>query len=224
MNVISGQNSNVLSPSANLQLSLESKLRQKMGAYGSPEYVLTWKYWDMQSGPQICALRASGHRTSGKGSIGWPTPNAILETRGGLQGNPQKAMERRQQGRALNLDDCAVLAGWHTPQAHDTSPRGKGQKLKHGTKHGCGDLNRDALSACPTPTSRDYKDASFKIGQAPINNLLGRQAALSRVSTEKTVAYRLNPRFSLWLMGFSISWAHCAERVTPSSRRSRRNS
>ena len=34
-----------------------------------------------------------------------------------------------------------------TPQAHDPSPRGQGQKAKHGTKHGCADLNRDALSA-----------------------------------------------------------------------------
>src|SRR5579872_5397503 len=99
-------------PSVVLQLSLENKLRQRMAAYGSPEYALTWKHWDMQSGPPICALRGSGRRTSDKGFSGWPTANAIPETRGGLQTNPQKAMERRQQGHTLNLDDAATLAGW----------------------------------------------------------------------------------------------------------------
>lgn len=43
-----------------------------------------------------------------------------------------------------------------TPQAHDTSPRGKGQKAKHGTKHGCADLNADAaLTGWPTPRMSD---------------------------------------------------------------------
>lgn len=37
--------------------------------------------------------------------------------------------------------------GWHTTQAHDATARGAGQKVKHGTKHGCGDLNRDAALA-----------------------------------------------------------------------------
>ena len=72
-------------------------------------------------GPPICALRASGRRTSDK--------------------------------------DCGGLVkGWTTPQAHDVSPRGKGQKAKHGTRHGCADLNADAQAAgWPTP---DYHAGS----------------------------------------------------------------
>lgn len=35
--------------------------------------------------------------------------------------------------------------------------------------------------------------------------------------------FRLNPAFSLWLMGFGIEWALCAARVTRSSRKSRRS-
>jgi hypothetical protein len=50
---------------------------------------------------------------------GWPTPNAIPEGRGGLQSNPEKALERRAQGHMLNLDDAATLAGWATPAARD---------------------------------------------------------------------------------------------------------
>ena len=51
----------------------------------------------------------------------WPTPNAIPEGRGGLQSNPEKAMERRAQGHMLNLDDAACLASWPTPTAQDKS-------------------------------------------------------------------------------------------------------
>ena len=64
------------SPSASLQLSLENKLRARMDVNGSPEFVLTWKQWDMPAGVPICALRAYGGRRSGKGFIGWPTPRS----------------------------------------------------------------------------------------------------------------------------------------------------
>ncbi len=64
------------SPSAALQSSLESKLRARMEGIGSPGFALSWSSWDMPSGPPICALRASGRHTSGRGCSGWPTPTA----------------------------------------------------------------------------------------------------------------------------------------------------
>lgn len=73
----SGQNSFDSSPSESLQLSLENRLRQRLAGYGSQEYELTWKHWPMQSGPQICALRASKHRMLDQGSGGLPTPQAM---------------------------------------------------------------------------------------------------------------------------------------------------
>lgn len=63
------------SPSAGLQSSLANRLKARMAAGGSLEYELTWKDWDMPSGPPICALRASGRRTVAKGCSGWPTPD-----------------------------------------------------------------------------------------------------------------------------------------------------
>src|SRR5690606_15698494 len=63
------------STSADLQLSLARRLRQKLDVSRSPEYELTWKPWDMQSGPPICRLRASARRTSGNGCGGWRTPS-----------------------------------------------------------------------------------------------------------------------------------------------------
>ena len=71
-----GQSFCGLSPSAALQQSLENKLRAALDVNGSPEYALTWKHWDMQSGPPICALRASARRISDSGCSGWATPSA----------------------------------------------------------------------------------------------------------------------------------------------------
>ena len=62
---------------------------------------------------------------------GWPTPNAMPENRGGLQTNPEKALERREQGHMLNLDDAATLAGWATPTTGDSKGR---------ASHGAGNL------------------------------------------------------------------------------------
>ena len=209
---ISGPKCEDSSPSAALGRSLESRLRLALDVNGSLEYVLTWKHWDMQSGPPICALRARAHPTSDSVSTGWPTPdtglntvdanwqerrarikaekkngngfgltlgmaatlsgwptpNAIPESRGGLQTNPEKALERRAQGHMLNLDDAATLAGW------------------------------------ATPTTRDHKDGASMLENTPINSLLGRQVSLSSVPMEKRGA--LNPDFSRWLMGFSHIW------------------
>ena len=88
------------------------------------------------------------------------------------------------------LKHQAEAAGYTTPQAHDISPRGKNQKEKHGTKHGCADLNADS----------------------------------EKFRMPDMTGWKLNPRFSLWLMGYPIEWASCGELVTRSSRKSRKKS
>lgn len=64
------------SPSARLQWSLANRLQALMAGSGSLEYALTWKVSDMPSGPPICRLQASAHRTSAAGFSGWATPSA----------------------------------------------------------------------------------------------------------------------------------------------------
>ena len=100
------------SPSAVLQLSLESRLRAALDVNGSPEYALTWKGWDMRSGPPICALRASAHRTSGSGFTGWPTPRTQNTRTVGLRADVPK-------GHKSNLEEVAALVGWATPTSRD---------------------------------------------------------------------------------------------------------
>jgi hypothetical protein len=152
MKDICGRSSDASLRSQNLQNCLASRLVQRLDGVGSLEYELTWKHWDMESGPRILARRASGRHISGNGCGGWPTtsardwkngkasqatldrnarplsevamlagwatPSALAESRGGLQSNPEKALERKEQGHQLNLDDRAVLAGRSSPRAN----------------------------------------------------------------------------------------------------------
>ncbi len=99
--------------STEFQKSLESKLRVRMAAFGSLEYVLAWKHWDVGSGAPICALRASARPTSDKGYSGWRSPDH--NSRGGSYSDPAKALKRLESGHQINLEDQAVLAGWPTP-------------------------------------------------------------------------------------------------------------
>lgn len=141
-----------LSPSAALQSALASRLVQRLAAYGSPEYALTWKSWDMASGPPICAVRASGRRTSGNASTGWPTPDSY--PRGGAQ-DPAK---RKAGGHSVTLQDAATLAGWPTPRAEDSEQtgghRGNPDTLTSATK----------LAGWPTPDASAMNDGE---GLAP---------------------------------------------------------
>ncbi len=82
-----GPSSGDSSPSTVLQSSLENRLRAALDVNGSPEYALTWKHWDMQSGVPICALRASGSPKTDHGYTGWPTPQVFDGTNGG-RGRP----------------------------------------------------------------------------------------------------------------------------------------
>lgn len=111
----SGQAGFPSSPSADLQLSLENRLHQNLDVNGSPEYALTWKRWDMLSGPPICALRARAHRTFAKDSTGWPTPTGPAPH--DSENTVGKARPRK--GYGLDLEQAASLAGWATPAARD---------------------------------------------------------------------------------------------------------
>lgn len=214
------------SPSAALQRSLESKLRQAMDANGSPEYALTWKMWDMPAGVPICALRGSVRRISDSASSGWRSPDARTG-RGGVTSSPEVALQRLAAGHTLNLEDQVQFAGWPTPNAEhqndtDTKWQERREALRAQKKNGNGfglTLGMAAtLTGWPTPmagskATEEYNEAG--------NTDSGRKTqSLFPAQTESAAAYRLNHHFSRWLMGYPEDWANCAPTVTRSSRKS----
>jgi hypothetical protein len=101
------------SRSADLQRSLESRLRRNLDANGSLEYELTWKRWDTHSGPPICALRASTPRRYAKDFFGYPTPRS--SDRGPR--NPETAKKKlTADGRSRHhrIEDLLTVLGTRT--------------------------------------------------------------------------------------------------------------
>jgi len=118
-----------------------------MDVNGSPEYALTWKHWDMPSGPPICALRARARPTSDNACSGWPTPAH-------QDGEHCSGQSERTGGRKSNLTDTATLAGWPTPMAGS---------LGTDTYNPAGntDSSRRTVSLVAgwgTPSARDWKN------------------------------------------------------------------
>lgn len=207
------------SESENLSASLASRLRLRLEATGSTEYQQTWKRKRTPLGRLYWAHTASGRRTSGKDFTGWPTPRVDEST--------EDCSTKRPSGchKSQNLTTSANLCGWTTPQAHDTHPRGSGQSYEtNGAGNAC--LGRDAQTAgwntphCPRKHDSDNSKSTYldrQLASGPLPS--GTNAA-----TGKPAALVLNPRFSLWLMGYPDVWASCGARAMQSLRRSPRSS
>lgn len=157
---ICGQPFESLFAHTSLQSSLANRLHQRMAAYGSPEYSLTWKEWPINGQEPICALRASGRRTSDSGSTGWPSPQAHDRTRPGAG-----TMERG--GRNSDLNTTAQTAGWASPRSTDA-------KCGHSyTENTTGkDLAKDATTAgLATPRANDAEKRG-NVADCPRNGLV----------------------------------------------------
>jgi hypothetical protein len=235
------------SPSAVLQRSLENRLRARMDANGSPEFALTWKIWDMPAGEPICALRASGRRTGGKGCIGWPTPQANKNTK-----NSRDPKRMKENGSQTCLADAAHLCPWSTPSVQDNAnnagpsqfdrnthplnvqatlapwPTPQEDNANNSAGHkGSAFSDLPTVAGWATPRAEDAESAGMRHSRGVADTLTaqaGQDAARSSAATAISAAYRLNPRFSLWLMGYPDAWASCGERAMQSFRSARRSS
>ena len=104
--VIYGLNSIGSLASADLQQSLANRLQVRTASLGSTLFRLIWKERTTPLGRRICALRASGRRTSDNVCSGWQTPRA----RGDAGG--QRWRQNGQRSRAfknMNLEDFARI-------------------------------------------------------------------------------------------------------------------
>jgi hypothetical protein len=157
------------SRSADLQSSLESRLRQRLSSRGSTLYNLTWKPWATPSGVSRSRLRGSVRRISETGRSGWPTPTT------------QDSAGSRSLGyggqKFMTLTDAANCAGWPTPTlGSPNSLRGKGQDpmKRRAGGHAVNLQDSVTLAGWPTP-----------MAGTPAQN--GNNAAGNNDSSRKTV-------------------------------------
>ena len=114
------------------------------------------------------------------------------------------------------------FGSWPTACARDYKGATPGGRIRNG------DWSTDTLDAAVqltgwlTPTTSDMNGVRQLDGKR--SGGLNTQANQCNAKTAKSGSYQLNPRFSLWLMGYPIEWGRCAERVTPLSRKSRQKS
>lgn len=232
---ISGPRGSLSSLSADLQSSLESRLRALTASVGSTLFALTWKERVTPSGYRICALRASVPRTSDSVCISWPSPT-VNDSKGSaysyangdhsrpclkLTGSAQlahwptalksncehSAHEAHMDGRRSNLMDTALLSSWATPAAHEAGGTPE-QFLARKEK-----ANASGSSLGVSLTSLSLQAQLVASGRPP-----------NGCSAETEKPGQLNPAHSRWLMGYPPEWDACAVTVTPLSRRSRRSS
>jgi len=178
-NATSGPSGSVSSVSADLQSSLESRLRALMASGGSTLFRLTWKERVTPSGRRICARRASVLRTSASASTSWPSP-----TVNDAKGSAFSYGNGDHDKPCLKLVGAARLAHWPTARATDGE---KGVRTGDGAKNerdrcagtrgtdlqstanlairrtsggppGVSNLNEQAqMAGWATPCQRDYK-------------------------------------------------------------------
>ena len=222
------------SESAALTACLENRLHLALDGIGSPEYALTWRHWDMRSGLPICALRASGHRTSGSGSTGWPSPtsqNARHATYSPCEQNRHRGNPHHDCYLAHPLEQ-EPYPQWVADIIHRVvGPELAAQETPRSCPKKTPELATTAGWATPAATearqgfqdrSRGKKGTQESLTTQVVLQASGPTPSGSPAGTESRGA--LDPALPRWLMGYPPEWCDCAVTAMASLPRSRRRS
>jgi hypothetical protein len=153
---------------------------------------------------------------------GWPTTRKTDGDKG-VRSDEGAYRERTRRANGYDLCSAAMLTGWPTASARDWKD---GRASEETLARNARPLNEVArLSGWDTPHAPRAHDSDAS-RSTYLNRALGCGAtpASSPAPTESSAGYQLNPRFSLWLMGYADEWASCGERAMQSCRSSRRSS
>ena len=222
------------SASAALQTSLASRLRDRLPLPGLTLYRLTWKTRVTPLGRPICALRASGLRTSDSDCTGWPTTNAT-DGKGASTRTPGK--ERPPCDDDLPTAVIRNSAGWPTPRREDSESTGAhrgtpdtlhsasqlaGWSTPRANKWGFPDAHGSheaPVAGWATPTAaQKRRSEEFQKGRALTPpEAFGAPLIGCHVGTE--THGQMNPAQSRWLTGLPAAWDDCAPTGTRSVRR-----
>jgi hypothetical protein len=197
--------------SADLQSSLESKLRARLSGLGSTLYKLTWKTWVTPSGVSRFRLRASVRRTSETALTGWPTTTACE-----AGGTPEQFIARKRKSIAkgskmgaslTDLGLVAQFAGWPTTSCNNDRTGNPDSAMSMTRQDG-------------SKVQQRLQDFAAICGPARLmvsgEMLTGSCAAMESGG-------QLNPAHSRWLMGLPPEWDDCAPTETRSTLKQRGN-
>jgi len=148
---------------------------------------------------------------------------------------------RELDGKRSGGLNTQVMSAWPTPMSSDNRDRGKfsspaiQRRIQKGKSIELSMLV-ESINPWATPNTMDHMkqrsdEALFRAKQkAGCSNLKdqipysGQAQKSSIAETENIAPSQLNPRFSLWLMGYPTEWAYSGEAVTPLSRKRQRKS
>lgn len=214
--VTSGPSGSNSKESADLQSSMESRLRALFPTDGSIECSLTWKEKATPAGRRFCQLAPSARPIKEIDCGMWPTPSANCSTGAGTQG----------RNGGLNIQTAVAL--WPTPTAISPAKNGYNE-----AGNSCGLVKMKELAMWATPKASDPdggRTTKTKGGgnthlPIQVREISGMITTVSSAPTEKRGASPpLNPEFVFWLMGYPKEWVFSAQAGMQSCRKSRRGS
>ena len=219
-----GPHGNTSSASAALQLSLESRLRQKLSSLGSTLYTQTWKPWVTPLGVSRLRLRVSVRRTSETERTGLQLPVSPRVTPAARDWKDSAAdIAPRADGKERfdQLPRQANLAGWPTPTANCVTGAGSA-----GRDGGLNIQSAAVLAGWPTPSCSNDREARpvlmIRLDGSKNQQRLqdfsaiagpARLTASGELLTGSTAGMesggQLNPELPRWLMACPEAWAQC---------------